>query len=268
MAATPPLDDEPLEFIDTPPAPGSGREDEIELCAHAHHKNSPRTQPSLRAQHAFSRVRSDPPLGSVPDFTASIPMLRGVGERWKKGGGSAALISILKDQGNRTAFKLLVRTTSAMFGLPLLVFFLAHSFVLDQLFTFKSPGDKGLWSGARCTQPRAQKASLLAPSRTRARGGARRRLRPLHSSDCHHRLPGGRVQRASGAHRRRRRPEEEGQVSTAGFGSCRLLEAVWPMCFGMDLRTDERTLPLRSSDSSDGASAPLANSYNELWSFQ
>ena len=92
-------------------------------------------------------------------------MLRGVGERWKKGGGSAALISILKDQGNRTAFKLLVRTTSAMFGLPLLVFFLAHSFVLDQLFTFKSPGDKGLWSGARCTQPRAQNASLLAPSR-------------------------------------------------------------------------------------------------------
>jgi len=38
MAATPPLDDEPLEFIDTPPAPGSGREDEIELCAHARHK--------------------------------------------------------------------------------------------------------------------------------------------------------------------------------------------------------------------------------------
>lgn len=83
----------------------------------------------------------------MPEFTARIPVLRDVGERWKKGGGSGRLISILRDTGNREAFKLLVRTTTAMFALPLLVFLLAHNVVLEQLFTFKSPGDKGLWSG-------------------------------------------------------------------------------------------------------------------------
>ena len=39
---------------------------------------------------------SDPPLGSVPDFTLTHPVLRGVRERWIKGGGSQRLIGILR----------------------------------------------------------------------------------------------------------------------------------------------------------------------------
>ena len=50
----------------------------------------------MRFLYAFSPARSDPPLGSVPDFTLTHPVLRGVRERWIKGGGSQRLIGILR----------------------------------------------------------------------------------------------------------------------------------------------------------------------------
>ena len=42
---------------------------------------------------------------------------------------------------------MLVRATAAMFGVPALVMLLAHWFVLDQLFTFRSAADKMLYAG-------------------------------------------------------------------------------------------------------------------------
>ena len=40
-----------------------------------------------------------------------------------------------------------MRATAAMFGVPALVMFVAHSLVLDQLFTFRSAADKMLYAG-------------------------------------------------------------------------------------------------------------------------
>lgn len=90
---------------------------------------------------------SDPPLGGVPDFTASIPTLTSASERWSKGGGSLGLIKILKTGENAHALQTLIRTTGFMIGVPASVMLIAYMLVLDQLFVFKSAGDKMLYAG-------------------------------------------------------------------------------------------------------------------------
>ena len=92
-------------------------------------------------------IEFNPPLGSVPEFTFGHPVLSGAAERWRKGGGSGKLISMLKDGENAKAFRVLIRTTMAMVGLPAAVMLLAHTVVLDRIWTFGSAGDKMVWTG-------------------------------------------------------------------------------------------------------------------------
>ena len=94
--------------------PGQPGVDEIELCAPPLTAREPSlARASLLAIPALTSplaslltsplasllwlcLHSDPPLGSVPDFTFSHPVLRGMNERWRRGGGSTRLMAILK----------------------------------------------------------------------------------------------------------------------------------------------------------------------------
>ena len=94
-----------------------------------------------------------------------------------------------RDGGNVQAFRMLVRTTLAMVGVPALVMLTMQHVVLDRLFTFASAGDKMVWAGtstaryAPCPEAHAHAraiASLLY-----------RRGRPLLGPTGRDRLPGG-----------------------------------------------------------------------------
>jgi hypothetical protein len=104
--------------------------------------------PGSRPEPTEGEIEFNPPLGSVPEFTFSHPVLSGATERWRKGGGSGRLLGMLKEGSNRRAFLVLVRTTIAMVGVPALAMLLAHYVVLDRITTFHSPADKVVWTGA------------------------------------------------------------------------------------------------------------------------
>jgi hypothetical protein len=53
----------------------------------------------------------------------------------------------LRTDGNESALKVLVYTTMAMFGVPAIVMLVSYTLVLDQLFTFRSAGDKMMYAG-------------------------------------------------------------------------------------------------------------------------
>jgi len=85
--------------------------------------------------------------GEDTEWTAAIPMFSGAARRWKEGGGSAALLTLLKSGSNVTALRVLIRTTMAMVGVPALVMLIAYYIVLDQIFTFGKPAEKMLYAG-------------------------------------------------------------------------------------------------------------------------
>ena len=84
-------------------------------------------EPGTRPAPIEGEIEFDPPLGSVPDFTASIPILQGAAERWRKHGGSIRLLNILKEGDNVKALRALIWTTMAMFGFPLFVMGAAYA---------------------------------------------------------------------------------------------------------------------------------------------
>lgn len=102
----------------------------------------PGTRPVVQDEIEFN-----PPLGSVPDFTFSHPVLRGATDRWQKGGGGQRLVEMLKDGENIRSFHVLVRTTAAMFAVPMCVMAVTYLFVLDRVFVFSNPADKMLYAG-------------------------------------------------------------------------------------------------------------------------
>ena len=107
--------------------------------------------------------------GSDPEWTASIPIMADAAKRWKQGGGSLALIQMLRYIASRlhipqcmqsdrvgavrraganlSALRVLIRTTMLMFGVPAIVMILTYGVVLDQLFTFEKAGEKMVYAG-------------------------------------------------------------------------------------------------------------------------
>ena len=64
-------------------------------------------------------------------------------------------VSARREGSNAEAFRLLVRTTLVMVGVPALVMLLLYSLVLDRLFTFDSGPDKMVWAGEGLARPLA-----------------------------------------------------------------------------------------------------------------
>ena len=101
-------------------------------------------EPGTRPAPPSDEIEFDPPLGSVPDFTAAIPILQGAKERWTKGGGIIRLIGILKEGDNVAALRTLIRTTMAMFGVPLFVMGAAYTLLPASVV---SDENRMIWAG-------------------------------------------------------------------------------------------------------------------------
>ena len=100
--------------------------------------------PGSRPPPQEGEIEFDPPLGSVPDFTAGIPILTGASERWSKGGGSIRLINILKDGENVAALRVLIKTTMAMAGVPAVVMALTYLLLPTTLVANEN---RMIWAG-------------------------------------------------------------------------------------------------------------------------
>ena len=83
--------------------------------------------PGSRPVPMEGEVEFNPPLGSVPEFTASIPILQNASARWATGGGSIRLLGMLRDGQNVNALRSLIVATAAMFIFPLIVMALAYA---------------------------------------------------------------------------------------------------------------------------------------------
>mmetsp|Transcript_21380 Transcript_21380/g.53325 ORF Transcript_21380/g.53325 Transcript_21380/m.53325 type:complete len:144 (+) Transcript_21380:51-482(+) len=92
-------------------------------------------------------IEFDPPLGKVPNFTFSHPVLVGSVDRWRKNGGSTRLLQILKHGSNAKSFRVLVVVSAAMVAVPAVVMLASYAVLVDLLVRAPSAADRMMYAG-------------------------------------------------------------------------------------------------------------------------
>ena len=91
-------------------------------------------EPPADAPPATGEIEFDPPLGKMPPFTFTHPVLHGATQRWRRGGGTAGLLAILRDGDNIKSFRAFLRFSAAMFLVPAVTMLLAYSVVFERVY--------------------------------------------------------------------------------------------------------------------------------------
>lgn len=91
-------------------------------------------QTGAPATNEPAEIEFDPPLGKMPPFTFTHPVLHGASERWRKGGGTNGLLAILRNGDNIKSFRAFVRFSAAMIGVPAATMLLAYFVVFERIY--------------------------------------------------------------------------------------------------------------------------------------
>jgi len=102
--------------------------------------------PSLPTNEA-GEIEFDPPLGKMPPFTFTHPVLHGASQRWRKGGGTAGLLAILRNGDNIKSFRAFLRFSAAMFLVPAITMLLAFTVVFDRVYPIADPTNRMAYAG-------------------------------------------------------------------------------------------------------------------------